>query len=345
MREKVGPSLDQLVSMLEDRDRALEDYLNGLTAATGSGHRYATVVVAASNSLSHAAADADFVCTGTNDNVTLQAAINKAGTSAAFGGRVLLLDGDYYLAANSQVQDTYALSELIGQSAQTTNIHIVARTSNASSVNGGALDSFIRVAHLSINMDAIQTFDTFSLTRVPIIEDVMFFGYNRAMTAASYGAVGLNAGGEGRIYGCGFVNWAGNGISVPNSGLVIMANQLSCTGIGLDITASSQMVFGNQILGGAPAVKIDGASATDVSVIANVIRANSGAADIMTVDGARANVQLNKLLPSGVLATNGIRVVATSTDAFVTNNDLKGCATNPFVNAGVGTITVAGNRT
>ena len=51
------------------------------------------VVVAASNSRSFEKKSADFLCTGTNDEATINAAIARL----KFGGTVRLADGDYFL--------------------------------------------------------------------------------------------------------------------------------------------------------------------------------------------------------------------------------------------------------
>src|SRR5205807_4294301 len=67
--------------------------------------RYATVVVAAHDSLH--SADADFVCTGTNDEATINAAIAglpfDQSTAGAGGGRVLLMEGSYNVSGNIQL--------------------------------------------------------------------------------------------------------------------------------------------------------------------------------------------------------------------------------------------------
>ena len=51
------------------------------------------VVVAASNSRSFEKKSADFLCTGTNDEAVINAAIARL----KFGGTVRLADGDYFL--------------------------------------------------------------------------------------------------------------------------------------------------------------------------------------------------------------------------------------------------------
>uniref|UniRef100_A0A6M3KBQ2 Pectate lyase n=1 Tax=viral metagenome TaxID=1070528 RepID=A0A6M3KBQ2_9ZZZZ len=68
-----------------------------VTAYAGSGIvRTATKVVAASNADATAKLQADYVCDGTADDVEIQAAIN---TLPSGGGRVMLSQGTYYLAA------------------------------------------------------------------------------------------------------------------------------------------------------------------------------------------------------------------------------------------------------
>ncbi len=67
-------------------------------AAGGVGLRFATKVVAASDSLDTNPAHYDYLCTGVNDTLTIQAAINAL---PAFGGKVLLMEGHYYLATNA----------------------------------------------------------------------------------------------------------------------------------------------------------------------------------------------------------------------------------------------------
>ena len=71
----------------------------------GGGKPYSTRVVAASNSTASGASGADFVCTGTNDEVTLNAAIN----SFAGPGEVILLEGTYNTVAEIFTKDHLSL--------------------------------------------------------------------------------------------------------------------------------------------------------------------------------------------------------------------------------------------
>lgn len=75
-------------------ERQLERLRIAPAAADFAGRPYATKTVAAYNSAATDAASADFVCTGTDDQDTIMAAI-----AAAVGGNITLLDGEYLVSA------------------------------------------------------------------------------------------------------------------------------------------------------------------------------------------------------------------------------------------------------
>ncbi len=81
-----------------------------LNASTINGYpvgRPATVVVAASDAPAQWKAQADYVCTGTADDIKIQVAINAVGTN---GGTVRLSEGTFYIAA-AIVQPSYVTLE------------------------------------------------------------------------------------------------------------------------------------------------------------------------------------------------------------------------------------------
>ncbi len=91
--------LDELLTKLEDRDRALEDWLEHCTGGGATGAlRFATKVVAAADSLDTDPTHYDYLCTGTADQVTIQQAIDVV--FAAGGGSVELMEGVYNLNSN-----------------------------------------------------------------------------------------------------------------------------------------------------------------------------------------------------------------------------------------------------
>lgn len=75
---------------------AIERYVNSLSG--GASLRYATVVVAASDSLNSSKLVADFVCTGTHDENTINSAI---AALPSVGGRILFMEGTYNCAGTT----------------------------------------------------------------------------------------------------------------------------------------------------------------------------------------------------------------------------------------------------
>ncbi len=109
--------------------------VNGTLAAKTSGG--ATIVVAASNSSAKGKAQADYVATGTNDDVTIESAI---AALPATGGSVVLLDGTYNIgnAAGDGIDITKSNVSIIGSGKATilkrqgdtaTNDGVIAATS------------------------------------------------------------------------------------------------------------------------------------------------------------------------------------------------------------------------
>ncbi len=91
--------LAELLTKLEDRDRAIEDWLEHCVGGgVGGTLRFATLVVAASNSKDLDPTHYDYLCTGTDDQVTINAALNAL---PAEGGRVLLMEGTYNIIGTS----------------------------------------------------------------------------------------------------------------------------------------------------------------------------------------------------------------------------------------------------
>jgi hypothetical protein len=77
---------------------AIERWANSLKISGGGGgggKEYATVVVAASDTHASGKTFADFVCTGTDDHLVIQQAVDTV--SLLGGGNVLLLEGQYHL--------------------------------------------------------------------------------------------------------------------------------------------------------------------------------------------------------------------------------------------------------
>lgn len=82
----------EIASILEQRDRDLEDFLSTL----GGGGGVPTFFVAAANATDRSKSYADYVCDGVTDDVEINAAFAAIGSSR---GRVVLSEGDFYLSA------------------------------------------------------------------------------------------------------------------------------------------------------------------------------------------------------------------------------------------------------
>src|SRR5690606_11002317 len=91
-----GPVAEGVRRLLEQQDRLLVPELAS-TVAPGGGGGAPTVVVAAADATDLSKAKADFVCSGTADQVIINQAVAIAeGTN--YGGRVLLTEGSFYLS-------------------------------------------------------------------------------------------------------------------------------------------------------------------------------------------------------------------------------------------------------
>jgi hypothetical protein len=107
LRSKAGSLLQKLYSEFG----LVKTELDALAAAVDTITRSATIVIAASDSSAKSKAQADYVCTGTNDHITINAAIATLPTTgnvtipgasevleANQGGKILLLEGSFQTA-------------------------------------------------------------------------------------------------------------------------------------------------------------------------------------------------------------------------------------------------------
>jgi len=114
-------------------------------AAAPSKPLEATVFVAASDARSEVKSLADFVCTGSNDDVTIEQAINSL---PAAGGRVVLSEGNFILGSSIDILKNNVTLE--GQGAGTV-IKGAIGTSYIIVGNGSTALSNIKIANLAID--------------------------------------------------------------------------------------------------------------------------------------------------------------------------------------------------
>lgn len=100
---------EDIISWLQDNQRALEDWLNNDTGG-GSGARSATITIAASNA--SAPDEWDVQADGTADEATINTEI---GNLPAAGGRIVLSEGDFNWAGGASCNLTKANLVVEGQ--------------------------------------------------------------------------------------------------------------------------------------------------------------------------------------------------------------------------------------
>lgn len=97
---------EQMIALLELRDRSIEDFLN--TSVGGGGKEYATVIVAAVDSHQSGKDSADFVGTGAGDESVLQDAVDSLPTIGGFKvGHIELLEGSFAGSGDVTITDGF----------------------------------------------------------------------------------------------------------------------------------------------------------------------------------------------------------------------------------------------
>lgn len=348
--------VNELLAFLDDRDRAIEDFVSGLPCTQGgAGVPWASAIVVAHDAINRAqynvAAPYVFLCSGSADDVVVQQAVNYASNSGAKpGGLVLLTDGTFNFAPDANVNDpTGGSTRLSGFSNGGdfgTIINIAAATHDAAPLTGGAFDDFGDIENLSLTVNANQTHDIMGITRGVHIDNVDISGFNKTITANSVAFNPIGNSGDGMMTRCGVFQWISGiqcRVRIGGALVQIYGNQFfGGGGIGIQIDGQA-IVTGNVVDGGTIAVKLS-STQTDSIISDNSIRGDSSATNVVQVEGARAKVSGNRLKFPTVLPTNGINVLAGATDNMVTDNYLHGCATNPLVDAGTGTYAPAGSN-
>lgn len=156
----------------------------------GGGGGAPTVVVAAADAHPIEKAKADYICTGSADQVTIEAAVGLLhGLSASRGGRILLTSGTFACNADIQVVDKIFLQ---GMGRYETIIHTTQAAGNfiGLGTDGGLRDLTVMGTSATVPSGAlVETYNTGNL-----IENVLL----------SRGATGIvdTGGGETTVVGC-----------------------------------------------------------------------------------------------------------------------------------------------
>ena len=288
----------EIASILEQRDRDLEDFLAG-----GGGKPYATIVIAASDSTAADKASADFVCDGVADNVEIQAAFDAIDTNAGMvGGKVLLLEGTFSIAAGVEVNGRRASLEGMGH-----GTILDASGSFDAGVKGST------VIHMPGLWTGIKNLEIIGGTGLRCV----FFRNKYDNYALGLSVLG---GAEGISH------------DGPGGGALIVGNFVrsqTTAGIVLGVNGDERWVVAHNSVEGAQAGIVCNAGRGIIQ--SNVVWAS-------TTDGITLNGD-NNLCTGNVCDTNGaygIKVGATATNARVAGNFLRNNTTAPLIDSGTG---------
>lgn len=278
---------DMLKSVYDPNER----YTDIFAYCDAHGLRSATVIVAASNSKN--TNSADFVCTGTADHLTIQAAINSLPNT---GGRVLLMEGTYYLDCTDITPEdgVYTIISvgkmqvsIQGQGVNTIlRLDDVENTVNEDEVNilkvsAGRFyisDVVIRSANSSVNATGLLfTSNMADITRVRVWDcgnaGIETSGEDVAITACAPDNCGIGLrliGGFQRVTSCHLDNNY-TGIKIED-GTHIISDCMILNNYDKGLYAAGGkrcLIKGNCLVGQSKGIEIDGA--TDYLITGNVV--------------------------------------------------------------------------
>lgn len=308
----------------------------------GGGVRTATIVVAPADATAASLAAADYVLTGTSDQTILNTAL--ATLNSWPNGRLVILEGwvrpsgPINIPAGVMVQGTNrhngtyvapavswagAAFFTLADGAQLRDLHIdsggIATTANGINATG----SKVVISNVTVNGTFVRYL---SLTGYACTaEDCFIAGSSAAGTSVGIYTAGAN---DNSVKDC-RIESVGTGISGVGGQAQITGNTvITCRRDGILVSGSKVLVLGNRVR--------DSSQET------------TNTYDGIRVTGSRVAV-LDNLVEgpsSGTRPRYGIRVDASSTDATVAHNDVKGAGqTAAYSDAGTGTLTLGGNRT
>jgi len=194
-------------------------------AAAPSKPLEATIFVAAHNARPEVKALADFVCTGSNDDLVIEQAINSLPPS---GGRVVLSEGDFILGSSIDILRSNVTLE--GQGAGTV-IKGAINTSYIIVGNGATALSGIRIANLAIDgtgQTSGHGIHFYGASNYLITNSVI---ENCWIRRCSNNGIYLYYSRENTITGNNCISNADNGIAISNSSNnLIISNSLTSNG-------------------------------------------------------------------------------------------------------------------
>jgi len=285
---------------------AIETFVGTTSARTATATPDLTV--AASNSLAAVIAAANYVCTGTNDDVVINAAL---AALPATGGMVHLAAGDYYegntgiLIANTGVTLAGAGRE------KASVIHVPASFSGAAGIkiSNGGLSCGVRDLYMDFDNPAgVTAPGIWTLCNEPQISNVKIEnagGHGFLIDGASANTVY-----NGRIVNCEAV-FAGSGTLAD--GFVATANAQSC--LFTDCTVNGYLSYGAAALGTALTNGQTGITSLTVKPLLGAI--TNGDTLILNLPNFNTGASTTQLITASASAAAGATVI--SVNSFTAN--------------------------
>lgn len=289
--------------------------------------RSATVVVAAVDAYDVSKDGADYVCTGTDDHLTIQAALDVG--SGYPGGKVLLTEGGFALGGPIAPHDSQTLE---GYGIDNTYLLAVSGLSSAAMIQRTTSSPFyVTVRNLALYGDGnardginfrqsaycrIERCYVADLTRYGIALTRTGFDHTDEWIIDNY----LNSCGDSGVFvdGSNRVNIRGNHVTASDVGIklvggsvaIVEGNPIVTVDVGIYLDTTADMIIdGNYIDATVDGIFLVGADRTNIT-------AN-------TIDGGTNDINISN---------------AACDDTFITVNRLKGGT--PVADAGTGTVKI-----
>jgi hypothetical protein len=318
-----------------------------LPSGGGGGARWATVVVAPAGATAESLAAADVVLTGTADQTLINAALTTMGTIVGerYGGQMVVLEGTIHLTGPINLPGQCTLR---GMNRGSTRIDCY----SGFTAGDGAIV-------LAEGSSEVHDFEIESADSMAGVYGISITGHSATISGVRVSgsfsrAISITGATPGStIRDCILIASSHTAYCIYEVGTLeahIVNNRLT-GGTGMRLTGAHAVVTGNALTSmGRQGIVLDGATRCLIqgNVISVVSTQTTNTYDgIQVVTGLENNIQGNTIrkASAGVQNRYGIRIEAGATSTFVTNNDLLTSGfTGSFSNAGVGTVTVAGNR-
>ncbi len=306
----------QAQALWDDNNRQLEDRLNNPDCMGGSGgKRFSTRVVAAAGSLSTTPSEYDYVCTGANDQITINLALHDLLASG--GGQVLLMEGTYNLTDHLTVDVQHTTLRGMGDS---TVLRVADGTGNCTVVDVLRSDCSLLDLRIDGNSAGQAGGSTVMGVACTSLSPANFFAHNVNLTGCNAFGFSFSVP-NARVQNCRFDGLAG----VFGGTDLIVENCVFQNNAGVHVTGGRAVISGNRFYGNSDvvvgiAINIEGCEA---NVTGNIIT-GSYSDGVYLFEADRTLVTANDI--SGMFqstdASTGNGIVVQDTNDWIVDGNL-----------------------